>query len=125
MFMPRLSIGFVAGDRRPSLVASGEKKADVVEHPEVFDHVGLLVDGPPGGAGLPFVQSSDEFEVKSFFGAVATSEKWSAAVRIMTRGTGMASEFLFDFVWIFPGQLGHAGPSFRSARAPKMVKIKS
>ena len=55
MFKSRLSIGFVAGDRRPCLVASGEKKADVVEHPEVFDHVGLLVNGPPGGAGLPFV----------------------------------------------------------------------
>lgn len=55
MFKSRLSIGFVAGERRPSLVASGKKKADVVEHPEVFDHVGLLVDGPPGGTGLPFV----------------------------------------------------------------------
>jgi len=29
------------------------KKADVVEHPEVFDHVGLLVTEPPGKAGLP------------------------------------------------------------------------
>jgi hypothetical protein len=31
------------------------KKADVVEHREVFDHVGLLVNEPPGRAGLPFV----------------------------------------------------------------------
>jgi hypothetical protein len=31
------------------------KKADVVEHPEVFDHVGLLVNEPPDPAGLPFV----------------------------------------------------------------------
>jgi hypothetical protein len=31
------------------------KKADVAEHPGVFDHVGLLVDGPPGTAGLPFI----------------------------------------------------------------------
>jgi hypothetical protein len=31
------------------------KKADVVEHPEVFLHVGLLVNGPPGLAGLPFI----------------------------------------------------------------------
>jgi hypothetical protein len=29
------------------------KKADVVENPEVFDHAGLLVNGPPGTAGLP------------------------------------------------------------------------
>jgi hypothetical protein len=31
------------------------KKTDVVEHPQVFDHVGLLVNGLPGPAGLPFV----------------------------------------------------------------------
>jgi hypothetical protein len=30
------------------------KKADVAEHPEVFDHVGLLVNGLPGTAGSPF-----------------------------------------------------------------------
>jgi hypothetical protein len=28
------------------------KKADVAEHPEVFDHVGLLFNEPPGRAGL-------------------------------------------------------------------------
>jgi hypothetical protein len=37
----------------------GQKKADVAKHPEVFHHVGLLVNGPPGGTGLPFKQSSD------------------------------------------------------------------
>jgi hypothetical protein len=31
------------------------KKADVVEHPLVFDHVGLLVNGSPGTAELPFI----------------------------------------------------------------------
>jgi hypothetical protein len=31
-----------------------KKKADVVEHPRGFDHVGLLVDEPPGAAGLLF-----------------------------------------------------------------------
>jgi hypothetical protein len=31
------------------------KKADVVEHPEAFDHVGLLFNRPPGRAGLPFI----------------------------------------------------------------------
>jgi len=31
------------------------KKADVVENPEVFDHVGLLVNELPGTAGLPFI----------------------------------------------------------------------
>jgi hypothetical protein len=39
----------------------GKKKADVVESPQGFDHVGLLLDEPPGPAGLPFVESSDEF----------------------------------------------------------------
>jgi hypothetical protein len=32
-----------------------QKKADVVEHPRVFDHVGLLFDEPPGAAELPFM----------------------------------------------------------------------
>ncbi len=31
------------------------KKADVGEHPEVFGHVGLLANEPPGPAGLPFI----------------------------------------------------------------------
>ena len=31
------------------------KKADVAEHLEVFDHAGLLVNEPPGKAGLPFI----------------------------------------------------------------------
>jgi hypothetical protein len=34
---------------------SQAKKADVAEHPEVFDHVGLLVNKPPGQAGLLFI----------------------------------------------------------------------
>jgi len=37
------------------VVSSLQKKADVVEHPEVFDHVGLLVNKPPGMTGVPFV----------------------------------------------------------------------
>jgi hypothetical protein len=31
------------------------KKTDVAEHPEVFDHVGLLVNRLPGRAGPPFI----------------------------------------------------------------------
>jgi hypothetical protein len=31
------------------------KKADVAEHPKIFDHAGLLVNEPPGMAGLPFI----------------------------------------------------------------------
>ena len=33
---------------------SRTKKADVVEYPQIFGHVGLLVNGPSGNAGLPF-----------------------------------------------------------------------
>jgi hypothetical protein len=31
------------------------KKADVAEHPRVFDHVGLLVNEPSSDAGVPFI----------------------------------------------------------------------
>jgi len=31
------------------------KKADVAEHPEVFDHVGLLTNEPPGRTELLFI----------------------------------------------------------------------
>jgi hypothetical protein len=34
---------------------AAKKKADVVEHPKAFDHVGLLVNKPPGTAGLLFI----------------------------------------------------------------------
>ena len=43
--------------------ASEIKKAGVAEHPEVFDHVGLLANEPPGPTGLPFIQSSDDFRL--------------------------------------------------------------
>jgi hypothetical protein len=42
-------------------ITGAKKKADVVEHPEVFDHVGLHVNEPPGTAGLLFILSSDNF----------------------------------------------------------------
>jgi hypothetical protein len=31
------------------------KKADVAEHPEVFDHAGLLNNEPPSYAGMLFI----------------------------------------------------------------------
>ena len=33
-------------------IAKGEKKADVIEHRKVFNHVGLLFNEPPGTTGL-------------------------------------------------------------------------
>ena len=53
-----IAVGSVRGHGHRSR-ATETKKADVAEHPEVFRHVGLLIDGPPGLAGLPFIQSSD------------------------------------------------------------------
>ena len=31
------------------------KKADAAEHPMVQNHIGLLVNGPPGMAEMPFI----------------------------------------------------------------------
>jgi hypothetical protein len=39
----------------PHKEIKGTKKADVAKYPEVPDHVGLLVNGPPGLAGVPFI----------------------------------------------------------------------
>ena len=39
----------------PSFIGRKQKKAGVLEHPEGFQHAGLLVTEPPGHAGLPFV----------------------------------------------------------------------
>jgi hypothetical protein len=41
-------VATVAGHRE-------RKKTDEVKHPEVFDLVGLLVNKPPGSAGLLFI----------------------------------------------------------------------
>jgi hypothetical protein len=40
-------------DARPK--PTNEKKTDAAEHLQVFDHVGLLVNGLPGAAGLPLI----------------------------------------------------------------------
>jgi hypothetical protein len=45
----------------PCQVCHPGKKADVAEHLEMFRHVGLLYNEPPGRAGLSFIQSSDDF----------------------------------------------------------------
>jgi hypothetical protein len=46
----------VAGAIRKQVPLSvTKKKAGMAEHPLVFDHAGLLVNGPPGTAGLPFI----------------------------------------------------------------------
>jgi len=40
---------------RPIRASSCEKKTGVAEHPQGFDHVGLLVNEPPRPAGLLFI----------------------------------------------------------------------
>jgi hypothetical protein len=35
--------------------ATKHKKNDVVNHLKVFDHVGLLINAPPGTSGLPVI----------------------------------------------------------------------
>jgi hypothetical protein len=50
---------FVPGGRDQPVLPP-QKKANVAEHYRVSHHVGLLVNEPPGPAGLPFVQSSDD-----------------------------------------------------------------
>jgi len=47
-----ISVFLGGGDR---FAPPKAKKADVVGHPKVSNHVGLLVIGPPGSAGLPFI----------------------------------------------------------------------
>jgi hypothetical protein len=39
----------------PARCLAQTKKADVAEHPEVFHHVGLLVNEPSSYAGLLFI----------------------------------------------------------------------
>jgi hypothetical protein len=43
------------GSRPPTALQKKTKKADVAEHPEVSDHVGLLINEPLGTAELLFI----------------------------------------------------------------------
>src|SRR5690348_4565751 len=47
-----LAIGLSGSFRKTLLAVNEIKKADVVEAPRVFNHVGLLVNEPPGQAEL-------------------------------------------------------------------------
>jgi hypothetical protein len=63
-----VALGLVVHDKSPFLRlasvrpwslrlsrSAGNKKADVAEHPQAFDHVGLLFNKPPGSAEVPFI----------------------------------------------------------------------
>ncbi len=40
---------------RRIVLKRNDEKADAAEHPKEFDHIGLLVNEPPGTAGLSFI----------------------------------------------------------------------
>jgi hypothetical protein len=44
-----------ASGRQDACTTTRTKKADVAEHPKVFDHVGLLSNEPPKTPGLLFI----------------------------------------------------------------------
>jgi hypothetical protein len=74
------------------------KKADVTEHTEVLDHIGLLVNGTPGRAGLPFKSSSDVFALDRDRGldagyALATTTSIIPRWRGLANGNGSFAEF--------------------------------
>ena len=57
LVLRRAELDLSIGSFLVSVIVFGprKKKAGVVEHPEVFDHAGLLINGPPGKAGVPFI----------------------------------------------------------------------
>jgi hypothetical protein len=55
---PALTFGHAPARRAygyERLLSPETKKADVAEHPKVFDHVGLLTNEPPGTTELLFI----------------------------------------------------------------------
>jgi hypothetical protein len=74
------------------------KKTDVAEPPEVFDHVGLLVNKPPADSGLPFVSFSDFIHLTTSIISMGPKKASTflliacpAAVRTSTVGSRRAS----------------------------------
>jgi hypothetical protein len=59
LFASSLMSGLLSGPFRRiltrCLLTAESKKADAAEHLLVFNHVGLLSNGPPGTPGLPFI----------------------------------------------------------------------
>ena len=71
-----------------------QKKADVAETPQDFDHAGLLFNQPPGTAGLPFNESS-ELELSDATEPIPNSHRLRAA-GIVPSGTREISQCLFS-----------------------------
>ena len=86
----------------------------MVEHPEAFDHVGLLVNEPPGQAGLLFISSSDDSH-SSFHRSRLPLPTGSLIPLIVSRGSEIASEmFLVSLYYESEMARGRASP----ARSP-------
>ena len=73
-----------------------KKKADVVKHPEVFGHAGLLCNEPPGQAGLLFISSSDDSH-SSFPRSRLPLLDGSLIPYIVPRESAIASKMSCDF----------------------------
>jgi hypothetical protein len=52
---PLVSHSFCEQEPILGIIAAENEKTDVAEHPKAFDHVGLLLNKPPGTTGLLFV----------------------------------------------------------------------
>ena len=52
---PLVSHSFCEQEPILGIIAAENEKTDVAEHPKAFDHVGLLINKPPGTTGLLFV----------------------------------------------------------------------
>jgi len=68
-----------------------KKKADVVEYPEVFDHVGLLRNEPPGMPGCPS-SSHPTISIQVLIGADLKFSRAPPIDVIVRLGSGKASE---------------------------------
>jgi hypothetical protein len=55
LFALEIPIEAIPGGCRYSAPPQAKKKADVAERLSVFDHIGLLVDGPPGLPWVPLI----------------------------------------------------------------------
>ena len=84
-----------------------DKKADVVKHPEVFNHVGLLFNGPVAPATCPSSSHPTSLIYISLGVQLDTD-----GIYILPRGTGKASRCpvtsLKSFAWMTIGFVGIA-----------------
>jgi hypothetical protein len=74
-----------------------QKKAGVVENPQVIDHAGLLYERSPGLPELPFVQSSDKF--KSSPGAAGRLCHFDSQRTVVMVGTAASEKQVYSCLY--------------------------